>query len=525
MPYTIEDPQESVGRYTIEDAPQKIGKAAQEDFLRSEMQNANWGTRNIAGFGTALSNLWEGAKQLVGQANPEQMAANRVMEQEAPVGAIAGNVATTAIPFAAIGNSVKGAAALGGALGALKPIEGEQTFSNIASGKLKSAAVDAALAGVGQRVANVAGEYVTDKLGKLALQRAQNAPRTQTLNDALDAGLVVPPSDVAPTVANTVKESFAGKAALGQQASNQNAPMIDNLARKAIGLPNDAELSPAVLKSVREQAYQAGYKPITDLQQIVEDPAFLQNVAKLSPKSSGGAVKSAAQGEIDDMIGALSSQKAWTGEQLMMDIRALREQAKANFRGGAPETALAKAQTKAAELLEGLAERNVIQQGGSPGAIQAMRDARKLIAKTHTVEDALVEGGGTIDARKLARMVQNGQPMTDELGVIARFANNYKRAVQPTQQIGGPGVSKLDAVMSTGAGGAGFAMGGPAGAVAGAAAPFVVPRVARAALLSKPSQNALRDIYRLGLPMRVANRLLQYSPVGFTVLGNEALSK
>src|SRR6185503_15259758 len=73
--------------------PQKIGAQAFPDFLKAELANADWGTRNIAGFGTALSDLWEGAKQFVGKGDAQQIEANKIIEHAAPVGAVAGNVA------------------------------------------------------------------------------------------------------------------------------------------------------------------------------------------------------------------------------------------------------------------------------------------------------------------------------------------------------------------------------------------------------------------------------------------------
>ena len=65
------------------------------------------------------------------------------------------------------------------------------------------------------------------------------------------------------------------------------------------------------------------------------------------------------------------------------------------------------------------------------------------------------------------------------------------------------GVSKLDAVLSSGLGGAGFMAGGPVGAGAGALAPFVVPPAARGAALSNFMQ------YRLQYPGLTDSRTLQ----------------
>jgi hypothetical protein len=53
------------------------------------------------------------------------------------------------------------------------------------------------------------------------------------------------------------------------------------------------------------------------------------------------------------------------------------------------------------------------------------KDSRILMAKAHTVENAVKEGGGHVDAMKLAARVQSGKPMTGELATIGKFANNF----------------------------------------------------------------------------------------------------
>lgn len=99
--------------------PVKIGAAAFPDILREELKNAGWGMRNIAGAGSAVVNAWEGLKGLAGASDPRQVAEQRIISEEAPIGNIAGNVAmlapTAFIPGA---NTVTGAATIGAVQGA-----------------------------------------------------------------------------------------------------------------------------------------------------------------------------------------------------------------------------------------------------------------------------------------------------------------------------------------------------------------------------------------------------------------------
>lgn len=128
-------------------APVKIGKDAFPDTLRKTLQEADWGTRNIAGAGTALANLYEGGKQLFGFGNEDNIKNQRIIAEEAPVGAIAGNVAAFApLAFVPGANTVAGGAALGAITGAVQPtIEGESRAGNAAIGGVAGAAVPAAI--------------------------------------------------------------------------------------------------------------------------------------------------------------------------------------------------------------------------------------------------------------------------------------------------------------------------------------------------------------------------------------------
>lgn len=127
--------------------PVKIGRDAFPDTLREVLNSADWGTRNIAGAGTALRNLYEGGKQLLGRGDPQAIEEQRIIAQEAPIGAIAGNLAAFA-PMAMIpgANTVAGGALAGAVTGAMQPtMEGESRLANTAIGGVTGAAIPAAI--------------------------------------------------------------------------------------------------------------------------------------------------------------------------------------------------------------------------------------------------------------------------------------------------------------------------------------------------------------------------------------------
>ena len=361
--------------------PAKLGKDGFADILKQEVANADFGTRQIAGFGTALSNMYEGAKQLFGGGNQQQIEANKVIEDAAPVAAFAGNAALTALPFGLVDKSVKGAAAIGAGIGALQPVTGD----NIVGGKLANAAIGGAFSAAGQKVANLSGEWLANKLQSLALQKAQKGPLQQTLQEGIDAGLVAPPSAVNPTTFNNIRDSIGGKIATAQTASNRNATAADAIARKAVGLAPDEPLTSQAMKQVRQAAYKNGYEPIEQLGQMPVDFSFRRSLDEIAKKYTGpaqsfpGAVKS----EVPQLVDAFKVQQFDAGQALQM-TKLLREQASDAFRLG--DTAMGQAKRMISDELENQIERNLTAAGGKGSSVlQNFREARKLMAKSHTI--------------------------------------------------------------------------------------------------------------------------------------------
>lgn len=523
--------------------PLKIGKDAFGDTFREELKAQPWGIQQIVGAGTALGNLVEGAKQFAFKGNEQNIEANKIMEQNAPVASFIGNASLAAVPFGIAGNSLKAAGAVGAGLGILNPVEGDQSKENVIKGK----AINTTLGGVtgvaGQAIANKAGQYISNKLQGIQEARIRNAPLDKTIQDAMDAGLVVPPSSVNPSFLNTLKEGVSGKIATAQVASNRNAPVIDALARQAVGLPENAPLTSEAMQAIRKQAYQQGYEPIASIGRIPTDKQYAQALDNITKKYNGVAddFPGAVPDDIPKLVGYFNKADFDAGNAIKA-VQFLRDTAAEDFRKG--NTGIAKAAKDIAGALEDQIERNLSQvtngaqtlhpyfdkygtqaYGTGQDLLQNFRDARQLMAKAHTVEDAIVEGGGSINAKKLAARAQAGKPLSGELETIGKFANNFPKATQPAMQVGGPGVSKLTHLAALGMGAGGAAAGGPVGAIAAAAAMEGLPYALRARMLSKAAQQAAAESrYAPRLDSKLA-RLLQNSQVGGTVLGLETLGQ
>lgn len=291
--------------------------------------------------------------------------------------------------------------------------------------------------------------------------------RESTLATARGAGYVVPPSapDSRSGFLSRMLESIVGKANTQQAASVKNQEITNRLTNRAIGLADDAQLTPEKLEEVRKTAGRA-YEVIKTLPgKFVADSQYLDDLAKIETPFSaasrefprGGASPAAAQ-VVEGVLEQEASPRA-----IMEQIQLLRKEAKSGFRAiNNPEaTAKAKAQWDAAKALEGLAERNLSKRG-NPELLENFRAARAQIAKTHDIELALNLGSGDISAARIAGRAAKS-PLSGELETIAKFRQAYPKATQDIAQIGSmPTGSPLDAaagaiVGATAGGGPGVA--------------------------------------------------------------------
>jgi len=470
--------------------PVKIGIDAFPDTLRETLRNTDWGTRNIAGAGTALTNLYEGGKQLVkgselfnlltkgrmakpsdGAGFSAQSQADQIIADEAPVGAIAGNIAT-AVPMIAAGNAPAAVGAASSIYGALQPAEN-------ASQRAINTGVSGLLGAGGQVVANKASSFVADKLAQAALKNKTNAPINATIKEALDAGYVIPPGQINPSFVNRQLESAGGKIATQQMASSKNQAVTDALARKAASLAPDAPITPDTLQAARN---------------IIKKP--YEDIAALG-----------MQPKLDALDAARAESRAAWNEYSRQGTRAALNDYK-QF-------------SSDAKTIEKEIE-NDLFRANKPDLMKQFRDARVALAKNHDVETALIEGGGTVDARTIARMFQRGDKMTGELKTIGAFANNFGKDIQPLKSMGTPDAHNLKFIMSLLAGGGGMAGLGPAGVAMGAI-PLLAGPAARSAMFSKTMQQGLLKPATVSPAIRMGGGLLGYAPVGGTVLGLDAL--
>jgi hypothetical protein len=282
--------------------------------------------------------------------------------------------------------------------------------------------------------------------------------KAQTLNEAQKAGYVVPPATTNPTLANQALEGASGKIATAQAAAVRNQTVTNKLARQAVGLANDAPITPEALKSLRSTAGEV-YNQVASSGKIKVDEQYLNDLAQLGkgvdeiakdfPEANVGARQ-----QIDKLVNSLL-RDTFDSSSALKYLRQLRADAAGNLtsaaRGGDPEKqALGMAQREAAATLEDLIGRH-LAENGQPELAQSFEQARRLIATSHTIENALNEATGNVSAAKLASQLK-GKPYGGELQVAAKFAQAFPKAAKEVNE-SMPGISPLDYYGSVGAAG------------------------------------------------------------------------
>ena len=300
------------------------------------------------------------------------------------------------------------------------------------------AAVGAALPGV-LKVAGAVG----NKVGGVIRGPAQSADLTAAIDAARQSGYVIPPTQAKPSLLNRTLEGFSGKITTAQNASARNQEVTNRLSAEALGLAGDTKLTPDVLNGIRKQAGQA-FEALRGTGTVQADQTYDQalNAIVAKYKGAAGGFPGLAKPEVESLITTLR-QPIFPSDAAVDAVRVLREKADAAY--GAGDKGLGKAIKEAATALEDQLERHLTATGQPASVLAEFRDARKLIAKTYTVEKALNKETGTVSAQKLAGELNKGKPLSGELEQAARFAARFPKASQAVEGMGSlPQSSPLD---------------------------------------------------------------------------------
>lgn len=435
-------------------------------------------------FINAINQIETGTQQQAG--SPNLLKGASMVGQAAPwfaTGGAIGGIPSYVNAAKKIGTGI----AMGGASALATPEEIGMTNKEFRDAKNKNIAIQGALGGAFPAVGEIGS-----RIAGLLRGTKQTPQMTAAIENARDIGYTMPPTQAGGGVVSRALEGLAGKASTAQAASIKNQDITNKLAIKSLGLPEDTVLSPEVIKNVRDIAGKA-YNNISNTGEIITTDAYSKALDKIIQPfiQTAKAFPDAEVSPVVKQIAGLRS-KSFDAGAAVEKIKQLRTAADDAYRTGSTE--VGKANKDAAKALEDAVETH-LEAIYSPGLLKEFKDARQLIAKTYTVENAMNKTTGTVDAKKLADRLQRGKPMSEELKQIAQFGQAFPKAIQTPERIGGSiGLSPLDYTVAGVTGGASL-LGGEDKTTSGALglATLLARPGARRLALSSPVQNRLAE--------------------------------
>lgn len=254
-------------------------------------------------------------------------------------------------------------------------------------------------------------------------------PRQMALESANRAGYVVPPATARPnSVMAGAAEGAAGKLSTAQRAAAMNQPVTNRLAAQAVGLADDGTVSREALAAIRSEAGMAHEALRNFGGEIVSDTPYRVGIAEAvrGIRSAANKFPSLVRDKVLKVSGELE-QPRFTADEAVSAIKLLRGEADEAYRAGNGE--LGKAYKSLANTFEGLVERNLERSGpAATELLENFRNARELIAKTHSIEGALK--GENVDAAVLARALDKGKYLSGTLRQIGQFAQRFPKAAR-----------------------------------------------------------------------------------------------
>lgn len=402
---------------------------------------------------TENPNIANRALSKIGAIRPElepQSRSERLLDS-----AVQGGVGMAIAPA----NSVRQLAtnvAIGGASGLASGGAGEVAdklgLSDSAKNALSIAAGAATPAAAGKVI-----QSAQNKVQAQAEKKNLNSTNDASIQTARDAGYVIPPSQSNPSsvIANTLDIVAGGRPKMAQAASAKNAEVTQRLAAKALGLPSDTPITKDLLQQVRNDAHTSGYVPVKSAGQVDVSPANQTGAAYHAALdaieqphiNAAQSFPGAKISDVPNLVAGLRTD-SFDAAHAVDQISLLRAAASKAYASG--DTTLGKANRQAAVALEGALEDH-LQVSGNPDALKGFQDARKLMAQTHAVEDALNKDTSAVSARKMAAQSNKGAPLSDGLDTAAKMGNLFRGKNVQDMAYSTPGGSQLEGVLAAGA--------------------------------------------------------------------------
>lgn len=368
-----------------------------------------------------------------------------------------------------VGSALEGTVPTGGQI-AGAAVEGAIPGSPLAGKGGKAVAREAGKLALGGAGAKLAEGFVDDRLpslGEIAIAAGSDAvgapisrlfasavptpelesalrKRTAAFDAVRKEGAVLPPDMLLKGDADLLS-TIGGQTAIAREASLRNIPVWQKMARRSLGLPVN-ELPISVVEDLKPLRAKAGevYKEISSSQKEA-----IEKLAEIRRQHSDPQDLAAALGTPEAQKLAI---QAGADVDALKVLRENAQNAAEAMRAGDPQAyAVWKQNREAADALEDRIEEAAVSLGKT-GIVDRLREARKLIAKTYAVENAIPVGrnsNGLVDPASLGAQLENRVPLEGDLEKIANFANNFDRAAVDASALRGPNVRTVSGLSAT----------------------------------------------------------------------------
>ena len=347
---------------------------------------------------------------------------------------------------------------------------GAKTTVQAAAPYVREAATAVAEAAPAQTVLKPFQDRAAAKQEARVASSFENAAKIDAANLAVKHGIALNPAEANPTRANRLKASMAGAENLTENLSKINEPRFTQLALQDMNLPPNTVLNAKAFEAALDQ-HSGPYNRIKEIPALSADDAVLSEIQSLRvdrPPIGGEASAKAVNKLVDEAVAKIKAGRS--GSEVIADIRKLRRDANAVYnaqqKSGVPDPvkiARADANKKLADSLENLIEANV----RDPNMLAELRAARAAMAKVYDYERATNFATNRIDPTVLAKMVEEGKPLSGIAADIGKIVAVYPDIAQQGKT-GKPFWAPERLTRSTAAGTIGLAIGGLPGAIGGA---------------------------------------------------------
>jgi len=313
------------------------------------------------------------------------------------------------------------------------------------------------LEGLGPPEAMLIGQGAPVARRAAALERARqdtqmklNAPRDADLAKAKASGLTIAPAEANPSLFNRILEGLSGQAKVQQLASEKSKPVVNEIARRGLGIPSDTPLDTDALVAVRKTA--AGpYERARALGDIPTDSEYTKALDAIESRYSGAA-KSFSE-EKDPVQAAVDSARNTVRAGVFDSSDAVDkmklERSRADKAFAQRDTELGKAHKAIADAVEEQIIRHA-SEAGDPNLAADLKNARAVIARSYDVQKALK--GNDVDARVLYAQLKKGKQLGGELADAANIAGRFKGSFDVGSKNAYTPVNAYDLLLGGGAG-------------------------------------------------------------------------